>query len=618
MLGSVYHFLEQVSQLKITILDLPTAYWHQLVRNIDPDKKPFSPEVRMVIIGGEKANPEITRLWGKLVGQNPELVNTYGPTETTVVATCHRFDPSEGYEDFPIGRPLASVRVWVVDRDLNPVLPWHPGELLIGGPQVASGFLGEESSAITKIVQLQGSAYPDLQFFRSGDLVCYDENGLLYHLGRNDRQVKIRGFRVDPSEIDRLMLQIEGVTASITIPYGEEERKKLACYFTRQKGRNLHFGQVNAFLSAHLPDYLTPSVLMEIDEIPLTLSKKVDIRALPDPMDGPQRTSALLPETETERKLIEMFQQVLPGVSVDAGSNFFSLGGDSLDAVNLLSALSREFGGDLPLRRFYELPDLRSVARELKHYGATVSNQQTPEIIRNTKVPRHISILQPSGEKTPLFIVYGDRANTFLPGFLGPERPLYTLLPQGSDGEEITARSVETIASLYLQEIEEMLPAVKFHIAGFSFGGLIALEMALQLRKSGRETGRVTVIDTVAPHLFRSIIHKVSWQNKIENWMKWIRIKSVLAMGKPVPPVYRNSYVLRSFRRAACRYSPEISGIQLSFRLIKSARSISPEPDLGWSIWKGFLPEISIIDGDHFSIIRDPDHVRQFASLLVD
>ncbi len=617
MVGSVDRFLEQVGLMKITILDLPTAYWHQLVRNIDPDKKPFPPEVRMVIIGGERANPEIARLWGKLVGQNPELVNTYGPTETTVVATCHRFDPSEGLEDFPIGKPLESVRVWVADRDLNPVLPWHPGELLIGGPQVASGFLGEDSSAITKIVHLQGSAYPDLQFFRSGDLVCYDENGLLYHLGRNDRQVKIRGFRVDPSEIDRLMLQIEGVTASITIPYGEEERKKLACYFTRRKGRNLHVGQVSAFLSAHLPVYLTPSVLMEIDEIPLSLSNKVDIRALPDPLDGPQKASAFSPETETERKLIEQFRQILPGVTVDAGSNFFSLGGDSLDAITLLSALSREFGSDLPLRRFYELPDLRSVAKELDHYGAA-ADQQTPEIIRSTKVPRHISILQSSGDKTPLFIVYGDRANTFLPGFLGPGRPLYTLLPQGSDGEEITERSVESIASLYLREIEEMLPAGKYHIAGFSFGGLIALEMALQLRKAGRETGRVTVIDTAAPHLFRSIIHKVSWQNKIENWMKWIRIKSLLAMGKPVPPVYRNSYVLRSFRQAACRYSPEISGIQFSFRLIKSARSISPEPDLGWSLWNGFLPEITIIDGDHFSIIRDPEHVRQFASLLVD
>lgn len=618
MMGSVGHFLELVHQWEISVLDLPTAYWHQLVRNIEPEKLRIPPGVRLVIIGGERANPEITRLWGKSVGNYPELINTYGPTETTVVATCHRYDASDGNNDFPIGKPLESVRVLVTDPDLNPVLPFHPGELLIGGPQVTSGFLGEEESANQKILRLPDSEYPGLKFFRSGDLVCYDEKGLLFHLGRNDRQVKIRGFRVDPSEVDRMMLQIEGITGSVTIPWGEEERKKLACYYTRRKERALPVGQVRAFLALHLPDYMRPSSLTEVDEFPLTQSNKIDFRALPPPVDGPQQTLPILPETETEKKLIGIFAKVLPGIEIDPGSNFFSLGGDSLDAVNLLSALSREFGGDLPLRRFYELPDLRAVARELDRSYDPATDQPTTGNNRNRSVPRHISILQPSGDQTPLFIVYGDRANNFLPDILGPNRPLYTLLPQGSDGEAITARSVESIASLYLSEIGELMPGRMFHLAGFSFGGLIALEMALQLQKAGRETGRITAIDTVVPHLFRTIIHKVSWQNKLENWFKWIRIKSLLAIGQPVPPALRNSYVLRSFRQAAWCYNPEISDIQLPFRLIKSARSISSEPDLGWSLWKGFLPEITTIDGDHFSIIRDPEHVRQYAPMLIE
>jgi thioesterase domain-containing protein/acyl carrier protein len=414
------------------------------------------------------------------------------------------------------------------------------------------------------------------------------------------------------------MMKMEGVTDSVTIPYGEEERKRLVCYYTRYKGRNLPVSQVREYLSMHLPDYMFPSSLMEVDDFPLTLSNKIDTRALPPPVDSFEQTLQILPETETERKLIELFRSVLPGVAMDTQSNFFSLGGDSLDAVNLLSALTREFGADLPLRRFYELPDLRAIAKELDHNSDLTAHQSTHENVRNPVVPRHISVLQPNGDQMPLFIVYGDRANTFLPGFLGSKRPLYTLLPLGSDGEAITENSVESIASLYLREIEDLLPDGKYHLAGFSFGGLIALEMALQLWKSGRETGRIAVIDTVAPHLFRSIIHKVSWQNKIENWMKWIRIKRMLIMGKPVPPAYRNAYVLRSFRQAACRYSPETSGIQLPFRLIKSARSISSEPDLGWSLWEAFIPEITTIDGDHFSIIRDPEHVRQYATLLVD
>jgi len=618
MIGSAGYFLQMTSLWDITVLDLPTAYWHQLIRNMHEGRLTFPSCLRLVIIGGEKASPEIVKLWGEVTGGFPELINTYGPTETTVVSTLYKYDISVCMDDIPIGKPMESVRVWVSDTDLNPVLPYLPGELLIGGPQVSTGFLGEEDRYARSFIRLENSPYPNLLFFRSGDKVCYDENGLLYHLGRNDQQVKIRGFRVNPFEIDRLLLQLDGITGSVTVPYGEEDKKKLACYYTRKKAFHLTVNQARGFLASRLPEYMRPSYLAEVDAFPMTVSRKIDYRALPSPVEDVQQKTNWVSESETEKRLVELFRTVLPGVEIDPGSNFFSLGGDSLDAVNLLSGISREFGYDLPLRRFYELADLRAVAAELEskrllsgHSGGSVSGF-------HPMGQRYISLLKTGGSQTPLFVVYGDRANHFLPDFIGHDRPLFTLLPQGSDGEAIASETVEATAALYLNEIAALFPGKPFHLAGFSFGGLIALEMALQLRDAGKEIGRVTVIDTAAPHLFRSIVHKVSWRKKMEGWMEWLVTKACLKTGKAIPPQYRNYYVLRSFRRAAYRYSPREPLPPFYFTIIRSARSVTNEPDLGWSRWKGFVPEITVIDGDHFSIVRNRELVQQYAGLLIE
>jgi thioesterase domain-containing protein len=174
------------------------------------------------------------------------------------------------------------------------------------------------------------------------------------------------------------------------------------------------------------------------------------------------------------------------------------------------------------------------------------------------------------------------------------------------------------MASLYVKEMTELFPDGPYHLAGFSFGGLIALEMAIQLQAAGKQTGRITLIDTAAPHLFRLIIHKVSLSKKIEQWAYSLVIACCIVSGKPVPARYRNFYVIRSFRQAAHDYDPPDIGPPVSFRLIRSTRSVSDEPGLGWSQWQRFMPEIILVEGDHRSIIRDPELIRQFASHLVE
>ena len=495
---------------------------------------------------------------------------------------------------------------------------FHSWELLIGGVQVAQGLLEDDKDPGLHFVRLTATTYADQLFYRSGDLAWYDEDGQLFHFGRNDRQVKIRGFRVDPGEIDRVLHGLGGITGSVTVAFGEENRKKLACCYTIQKDRQVSINHIRTFLAAHLPDYMTPSALIPVDEFPLTLNRKIDMKALPPPREEPETGGNLLLLTETEQKVAALFRKAIPGSEPDAGSNFFGLGGDSLDAVGVLSAISRDFGYELPLRRFYELADVRALASELEKNQPGLIKIQNHKDISPDFSARYISELQPSGSVPPLFIVYGDKANHFLPEILGNNQPLYTFLPQGSDGERISCTSVSAMASLYVKEMTELFPNGPYHLAGFSFGGLVALEMAIQLHSAGRQTGRITLIDTAAPHLFRLIVHKVSLSKKIEQWTSSLVIACCMVGGKPVPARYRNFYVLRSFRQAAQGYDPPDIGPPARFRLIISARSVSDEPDLGWSQWKRFMPEIIQVEGDHRSIMRDPELIRQFASFLVD
>ncbi len=614
MIQNVRGFIEFIKTNRLTVIDLPTAYWHQLIVQMAKEGLNFPGSVRLVIIGGEMARTDSTRTWKEHFGSNPKLINTYGPTETTVVATTCRFDEWDGKGTFPIGLPWGQTTACVTDPDFNPVLPGIPGQLLIGGPQLATEYIGDTKLTSGKFIPDPFSLQKNKRLYCTGDLVIQQKEGTLLYLGRIDNQIKIRGFRVEPEEINRIISNSGLVKECFTLLNEQDEVKRLVSYIVpKLQEKELHT-KLNAYAGQFLPDYMIPASFVNISSFPLTRHMKIDVSALPAPVFSSIEEDDVGEQsyTKTQKKVIALVKQILKIDRCGLHSDFFRLGGDSLLALAFLSQLQNEFGKEIAITSLYEKPTILDIA-------STLENKEEPLRVNQGHAPHlnqnQISCLKPGGSKMPLFTVYLDAANRFLPDMFPSDQPVYTFIPQGSDGEQIIYKNVVKIATFHIESMVQLFPVTPVHLVGYSFGGVIAVEMALQMKKRNIPFQSVTIIDTVAPHLWHTLL-KSSFRDKIKYFLNDQKRKFYQFMGKKVPISLRNSYILTSWRKALLNYAPATNGKKLSFTLIRSSHSLSEEPQLGWEKWTDFVVDTKIIEGDHHSITRQKEKVAEIADLL--
>ncbi|MFG1810664.1 amino acid adenylation domain-containing protein [Streptomyces sp. NPDC049040] len=322
----------------VTVLDLPTAYWHHLVDEIDRIDWPDT--LRLVILGGEQVHEAAVVRWRERFGDRVRLVNTYGPTEATVIATAAELT---GGGRPPIGRPIGGTRIVLRGPHGEPVPPGSPGELCIGGEGLADGYLGRPDLTAERFVLIDGQRY-----YRSGDRARLRPDGQLEFLGRLDDQVKLRGFRIEPGEIEARL----GGRGAVAV-HGET----LVGYTVGDPAR-LADG-----LRAALPQHLVPSVWVELDALPLTPGGKLDRAALP----APARAAAVVaPRTDAEILVAEVFAEVLGAPEVGAMDDFFTLGGHSLLAVKVIARLRAATEVDLPIRTLFDRGTVAGVAQALE------------------------------------------------------------------------------------------------------------------------------------------------------------------------------------------------------------------------------------------------------------
>ncbi len=347
MISSSTTFLNSIKKFGITILDLPTAYWHQLAEAVLDQNLSLPEKLRLVIIGGERALPERVRGWQHKFAGRMRLLNTYGPTETTVVATWWEAPeaPADVFlfpGEVPIGRAIPNGKVYVLDSRLRPLPVGVPGELFIGGNGVARGYLNRPDLTAEKFV-----ANPFIEgerLYRSGDLVRWLADGNLEYLGRIDQQVKIRGFRIELGEIESA-LQKHPAVAQAVLQAREDSPgdRRLAAYYTCKPGKGVQQSELRTFLKAELPEYMLPSYFVQLDDIPLTTSGKINYRALPAPEHDRSSLEQVYeaPRNELENLLVEILQDVLGLERIGIRDNFFELGGDSLKAAVFINRLQQ-------------------------------------------------------------------------------------------------------------------------------------------------------------------------------------------------------------------------------------------------------------------------------------
>lgn len=371
MISSGRDFFAFCEANRISVLDLPTAYWHELTDALADEGLRLPESVRVVIIGGEKAAADRVARWHQHTDDRVRLINSYGPTEITIAATYCDLKPSPAITAgvVPIGRPLPNTSLYVLDQSLRLAPTGVPGELYVGGPGVARGYLNRSDLTLERFIPNPVSNDPSERLYKTGDIVRYRANGELEFLGRIDSQVKIRGFRVELEEIERALRRVEGVMDCVVI-LREDHDKRLIAYIVAGKIPP-RISDLRNYLKARLPAYMVPAAFEMIDELPLMPNGKIDRRALPDPKSqGEMDETFVPPATPMQELLAAAWRDVLHIERIGIHDNFFDLGGHSLLAAKVVSLIRNDLDVPVTMVDVFQAPTI-----------ATLSNLLYPRIV---------------------------------------------------------------------------------------------------------------------------------------------------------------------------------------------------------------------------------------------
>ena len=360
-----------LSRHKVTVVNLPPAYWQQWVQCLNGQGvQDFPPDLRLVIVGGDVIPSDSVRMWNNLhLDQSVELLNAYGPTEATITTTTYPVKDSRKLDVVPIGRPLPGRLIYILDRHIQPVPIGVVGELHIGGLALARGYLNRPKLTAEKFIPDPFSDDPEAMLYKTGDLARYRADGNIEFLGRLDHQVKIRGFRIELGEIEaalRLHPEVRGAIVNVHEP--TQGDKRLAAYIVADSDPVPTGSELCQFLQQKLPNYMIPFVFIEIDALPLTPNGKVDRKALPVP--AKVRTEDLKNDfvaarSHLEQKLVDIWTEVLGVERIGVNNNFFEMGGHSLIAMQIASRIRSALNIELPLITLFEFPTIGELAEAI-------------------------------------------------------------------------------------------------------------------------------------------------------------------------------------------------------------------------------------------------------------
>ncbi|MBV9773785.1 MAG: AMP-binding protein, partial [Gemmatimonadetes bacterium] len=344
-----------------TLLHAVPALMRQIVRA--PGAGEALKSLRAVFVGGDLVPADLlAEVREALPAATVQVL--YGPTEGTILASSWRV-PAEGeLEGARIGTPLGNVRLYVTDPAGNAQPTGVPGELRIGGAGVARGYLGRPDLSATSFVPDAFSGEAGARLYRTGDRVRWLAAGELEFLGRMDTQVKVRGFRIEPGEIEAVLERHAQVSEAVVVVREDAGERRLVAYVVPADGVAPEAADLRTHLKGSVPEYMVPSAFVTLDALPLTPTGKVDRRALPAPAGGAGE-EYVAPRTDTERRMAEIWAEVLQRDRVGIHDDFFALGGHSLLATRLASRVRAEFGTELPLRVLFELPTIARVGEWL-------------------------------------------------------------------------------------------------------------------------------------------------------------------------------------------------------------------------------------------------------------
>ncbi|HEV7516312.1 MAG TPA: thioesterase domain-containing protein, partial [Thermoanaerobaculia bacterium] len=475
------------------------------------------------------------------------------------------------------------------------------------------------------------------RIYRTGDLVRYRPDGNLEFLGRIDSQVKVRGLRIELGEIEAALREHAEVRAAVVAALGEGGDRKLVAYLVPRaaavEGADRE-RELREHLGGRLPAYMVPSAFLFLAALPLTATGKLDRQALPSASTivapAAERAAAAPPRDAVEASLARLFAEVLGVPAVGVQDSFFALGGHSLLAVRLMAGIERELGRDLPLSRLFEAPTVERLAALLRAEemaGAAV-------LPWSPLVPLH-----PTGSLPPFFCVHPVGGSVFcyreLAVRLGEEQPFYALQARGLDPGEAPEERIEAMAASYVAAIRTVQPAGPYRLGGWSFGGLVALEMARHLEQAG-ETAALVLIDPTTPGLAggdgelddisallllardlggmggrrialaASELARLDPEARLDLLLTRAAAAGALPAGADPARLRRLLLLFKANVQAAFAYAAPVSTSPIDLWL--AAEGADPEARL--AAWQRVSPGrviLHLLAGDHYSLLREPE-----------
>jgi len=628
-LSSIAH---AVKHQGVTCLWLTAGLFQSMVDEHLDDLK----GLRHLLAGGDVLSPPHVR---KAFESLPatRIVNGYGPTENTTFTCCHTITRADlDRPSIPIGRPIGNTTVAILDEKFRPVPIGVPGELFTGGDGLALGYLNRPDLTDERFVPhpKMGRAY------RTGDLCRWLPDGTIEFIGRRDGQVKIRGFRIELGEIEAVISSHPAVRqVKVEVRGKGAEDKVLLAWVVAPNGQ-LTSESLASFLADRLPAYMRPHAIGLLDELPLSSNGKVDTRSLESPLlksSGKGSTAIEAPEGETETRLAHLWKQLLGREEIGRDDDFFSIGGHSLMALRLFSRINREFSRNLPLSSIITHSTIRSLARLLE-----------PEVIEggakeplSVPVPKkgHFVTLSKGESEPPLICIHGGDGGVIfyrgLAGLLPKSIPIHAIESlELSSSDAIKPTSVSETAYSYVAQLLSEFPKGPFRLVGYSFGGVVAHEMACLLEQAGHKVEFLGLFDTHNPtarnraysmperlgyfwkqnldvplasrlvRLGKRILEGIATNRRVH---QEIRKATTHGPAEPHSDLRRVQVREENWRAMQAHKPRTFKGRLTLFKAMTASDKVEWDDDFGWSAVAGHQLDIVPVPGRHLTLFESPN-----------
>jgi amino acid adenylation domain-containing protein len=469
--------MEIVREQGITVMQATPATWRMMLESAWEGRLPLK-----ALIGGEALSKKLAE---RLLEKCDSLWNMYGPTETTVWATLKKINLDD--EIITVGRPIDNMFVYILDSHLRQVPDGTVGEIFIGGAGVGEGYLNRPELNVERFMRDPFSVIPGARMYRTGDLGRIVNDKEIQCLGRIDHQVKIRGYRIELGEVEHALSKQNGIKDVVVLPKDE----RLVAYVVQEDGANINFSEWQLALRTLLPEYMVPSSFVLLPKFPLSPNGKVDRNALEAMGNEIEKANRVYvpPRTEQEKQIASIWEEYLQVEKVGMKDDFFELGGTSIVAMQIMARIERETGKRLPLASLFTANTVEKLSVEMELDDQSIS--------WDLLVP-----VKPTGNKPPVFIVNGLDMNVLMFNNIArnmdPDQPVYGFQPRGLNGLDEPFETLEDMAAEYIAALLGKDFPDGYALAGYSYGGVVAFEMARQLQAMGKKVKMLAMFDTYA------------------------------------------------------------------------------------------------------------------------